>query len=961
MALFSRQTSRNHSSHTGKYHGRLSRILTHSARRLSAVESLERRDLLTVTPFSAESMIELPDVLDISSIASEDNGNLVVYGRFSGTVDFDPGPGDASFNSSSDRDLFVAKYGPAGNLIAAVDLSDGDGVYDPGSVAVDSAGDVFVGFVYDGAVTLPGGSIVPAPAAGYQGTIVAKLDSSLQNLLWTVQGSSDELRLTSLAVDGTDSYVYAAGSAFRAGSFGDASFNTGGTITGTIAKIDASNGEIQWLHTVNPGGVGVAIDRDDSSAIYLLDARQAYRMDSAGNIIWETIIDDSNFNFGRNVTMVGPAAAGGQLFIAGCLFRTNDFGPFVLTPTGGDGECDAFTAAVDGTTGAFNWAVQAGGSRNDRTESLAVDRDGSLFIVGEFEDIATFGNDSLVARGEFDRFVSQLDVADGTFTQSWRYGRATVAAAAASPGNLYVAGRYNAANIDFPSGDLPQASSGVFEYALRFATAADPNVPRINGFLASPRPAEPDELLSLDVLGLHDPGGRVESVAFYHDVDGNRRLDPLVDQLLAVDSDGANGWGVDVDTGALPLGDLFLLAQATYDGGATSLAVSEEVFHRNPSTNYVSTEVGQEIRDLRTIRSDLMVPDSFVISDVDVSLSVTHTNNTDLDVYLVHPDGTRIELFTDLGEVSGGAGLANTVLDDQADYSIASFHRDAPITGTFRPEGLLSVLNGKDSQGLWTLEITDDDRKDTGILDAWTLTLAPETVPAPSFSIDDVTITEGDSGATSAVFTVTRSGEASQQVSVDYATADDSATSTSDYEGVATTTLTFAPGVTSIPISITVYGDADEESDEMFFVSLTNPVGGTIADGQGVGTILDDDSQVVTSALFVYDIRFESKRGGKDHRAVFEIRTDSNGDGLGTSDDAPIAGVEVTVTFAGMSFSGTTDASGVFRTSWIKNTPSGDHFAEIQDLALAEYLWDQFLDLEDDSDGDGKPDAVLTI
>jgi hypothetical protein len=117
------------------------------------------------------------------------------------------------------------------------------------------------------------------------------------------------------------------------------------------------------------------------------------------------------------------------------------------------------------------------------------------------------------------------------------------------------------------------------------------------------------------------------------------------------------------------------------------------------------------------------------------------------------------------------------------------------------------------------------------------------------------------------------------------------------------------------------------------------------------------------NTIYVYDIRFESKRGGKDWRAVFEIRSDSDADGVGETSDAVAAGVNVTVSFAGQTHASVTDTNGVFRTSWIKNVANGDYYANAVDLALAGYSWDPIdnLNLEGDSDGDGLPDDLLTI
>ena len=134
---------------------------------------------------------------------------------------------------------------------------------------------------------------------------------------------------------------------------------------------------------------------------------------------------------------------------------------------------------------------------------------------------------------------------------------------------------------------------------------------------------------------------------------------------------------------------------------------------------YQASGLPSAVPDLGTIVSTLNVADDFLISDVDVEVTLAHTWNADLDVYLIAPDGTRVELFTDVG--GSGQGFTGTILDDQAIQDVGS--GTAPFTGRFRPEGLLSALNGKRTAGAWKLEVSDDYEYDTGSIVAWSLQL----------------------------------------------------------------------------------------------------------------------------------------------------------------------------------------------------------------------------------------------
>ncbi len=122
-----------------------------------------------------------------------------------------------------------------------------------------------------------------------------------------------------------------------------------------------------------------------------------------------------------------------------------------------------------------------------------------------------------------------------------------------------------------------------------------------------------------------------------------------------------------------------------------------------------------------------------------------------------------------------------------------------------------------------------------------TLTIAPVEVDPPSLAINDVRITEGNSGTTNAVFTVTRTGAANQPFSVRYATANNTALAGNDYTAVSGT-LSFTASETSKTISVPIVGDSAVELDETFFINLSSPTNAVIGDGQGLGTIINDDT-----------------------------------------------------------------------------------------------------------------------
>jgi uncharacterized protein len=111
----------------------------------------------------------------------------------------------------------------------------------------------------------------------------------------------------------------------------------------------------------------------------------------------------------------------------------------------------------------------------------------------------------------------------------------------------------------------------------------------------------------------------------------------------------------------------------------------------------------------------------------------------------------------------------------------------------------------------------------------------------PTLTIDDVSANEGNSGTTSFDFTVSLSSPAATDVTFDIATADNTAIAPDDYTAKSLTGQTIPAGSTTYSFDVSVNGDTTTEPDETFSVDVGNVAGATLGDGQGQGTIVNDD------------------------------------------------------------------------------------------------------------------------
>ncbi len=259
--------------------------------------------------------------------------------------------------------------------------------------------------------------------------------------------------------------------------------------------------------------------------------------------------------------------------------------------------------------------------------------------------------------------------------------------------------------------------------------------------------------------------------------------------------------------------------------------------------------------DLGITKTDAPDP---VITGSDVTYTITVTNNGagTAQTVVVTDDLPASVSFVSCSSTGGGV-CAGTGNNRTITFSSLSGGANETIT-------LVATVNGAAGTTITNTATISSATPDlnTGNNSATASTTVQ--APLPTVSINDVTVTEGDSGTKTVDFTVTLSTSSTQTVMVGYATSSASpatATAGTDYQ-VTSGTLTFNPGETSKPVTVTINGDTLVEPNETFFVDLSGATNAIIADGQGQGTITNDDTaNLVISQVY---------GGGNNSGAIYQ-------------------------------------------------------------------------------------------
>jgi hypothetical protein len=287
--------------------------------------------------------------------------------------------------------------------------------------------------------------------------------------------------------------------------------------------------------------------------------------------------------------------------------------------------------------------------------------------------------------------------------------------------------------------------------------------------------------------------------------------------VLLGNGDGTLRYGGAFVTGTSPSG----VAVGDYNGdGRPDLAVS------NAGSKNVSVLLNDG--DWDTIPP---APPALSITDTTVTEGDTGTLNASFVVTLSQPAGVDVTVRYDTANITATAAT---------DFVAASGTLTIPAGQT---NGTITIAIKSDlfSEATETFALNLSNPANAVIANGRGIGTIIDNDPQPTLSINDISQSEGNSTTKAFTFTVSLSAASSQAVTVNYATANGTAAAGSDYQPKSGS-ITFAAGEVTKTITISVTGDKVKEANETFFVSLSGAIGAEILDGQGLGTILDNDS-----------------------------------------------------------------------------------------------------------------------
>ena len=306
-------------------------------------------------------------------IAIDAAGNIYSTGSFTGTHDFDPGPGVYNLTQPSGNGVYISKLDPNGNFIWAKQFTTWNAK--PYSITVDPAGNVYTtGFYQQVADFDPGPGVFNLNTFSTGSDVfVSKLDNN-GNFIWAK-------RL------GGNGNFYSEGHCVQVDQSGNV--YTTGIFNGTL--------------DFDPGPSTFSITS------FGLEDMFVSKLDVNGDFVWAKRVGGTSYDYGQSLVIDNS----GNTFVTGTFASTADFdpGPAVYNVTA-FGSADIFVLKLD-PSGNFAWVKQIGGALDENSYSIVLDPSGNIYTTGYFRSTTDFdpgpANYSLTPNGNIDIFLSKLD------------------------------------------------------------------------------------------------------------------------------------------------------------------------------------------------------------------------------------------------------------------------------------------------------------------------------------------------------------------------------------------------------------------------------------------------------------------------------------------------------------------------------------------------------------------------
>jgi hypothetical protein len=461
------------------------------------------------------------DYQSVNSVATDADGNVIVTGWFSGTVDF----GGGSLTSAGGADVFVAKYDATGAHLWSKRFGDAS-EQTATSITTDSDGYIILTGLFMGSVSFGGGT---RTSAGSYDVFLAKLDPDGIHEFSERYGNSTAQAGYSVTTDADDNVIL-VGNFYGEIDLGGDNLTSSGFNDVFVAKFDQEADHL-WSQRFGDSNdqLGTSVTTDASGNV-IIGGWYNGSIDFGGGDLTSTGVGDiflakldpdgahqwsQRFGSGSNIDQYAYGVAtdaGENVFLTGGFYGSVDFGGGTLTSSGAG--VDFYLAKFD-PSGAHLWSRRCGDGTDQYGYSVDTDNAGAVFVTGSMDGTVDFGGGALTSGGAADVFVAKYTSA-GAHEWSERFGtggfQVGQGIASDASGSVIVGGNFEG-SVDF-GGDNLTSAGNLDGFVVKFGGSVTGafDGPALAGLTLS---AFPNPIVSSAVIRFAVPSAGPVSVAIY--------------------------------------------------------------------------------------------------------------------------------------------------------------------------------------------------------------------------------------------------------------------------------------------------------------------------------------------------------------------------------------------------------------------------------------------------------------